>query len=413
MMNTGELTFVDRLNANIGGHFINDVIVLTEYDAVHAVKGPRTYTGYAAYNQIKNNSGKIIAIGDSSKEGLLNVQTGGNFTHRGDIDVSKIKFTIGGDLDIQNLPDQFVVKWDPGGKSKKGQDCFSVASQFTPSHLRARDGSINIVVGGDAKIYASLLSAAEDIWINAKSIQASARGEHYLGNVSIENRRRERTTKKESDIIIQKVRLEAGGNLRLIARHNIDVEGGEILAALEVVLNGENITLKPIQIVGENHVSQYGTRGFSYYKDTMTYSTHGVQTTDIVANHIKLAARNNVNIQASMLMAFEDIEINAGNDINIVEDLVHRYVHSKHFSAHLEFFGRKATHHAFQKQYVAAGRAFAREFGILKQVERLIEAIYKISRSVDCHDWVSRCGHLYFPFANSQNYDALICSGDT
>ncbi|MDP1975910.1 MAG: hypothetical protein Q8K37_08080, partial [Alphaproteobacteria bacterium] len=356
-----------------------------------------TYTGHEARHIIKKNPESILAMGDGkhfhdvktgallTKEkevatkgkGLLDIKAGKDFNHRGIIDVNDVKIVANGNLNVENLPDQFIVKWDPGAKAKQGMDCFSIASAFTPSEIRARDGSVKLVVGGDAKIYASLLAAADDIIVEAQGfIKAESKGESYLGNVSIENGRRNRTVRQESDIIIQKVSLEAGGDVRLIARENVDIKGGTIAAALEVFVSGKNVTLTPIQIIAENKVKSYGSRGFSYYKNKTAYSTHDVQTTDIVANNIKLAAKHNVNIKASMLMAFEDIEITAGNDINIVEDLVHHYVHSKSFSAHLNFFGRKAMEHSIQKQYAAAGRALAREFGIFNQVEELLEDKY-------------------------------------
>jgi hypothetical protein len=269
---------------------------------------------------------------------------------------------------------QFIARWDPGAKSKKGEDCFSIASQYTPSRLRARDGSIKIVAGGDAEIYASLLSAADDILIEAESIVASARGESYLGKVKIDNSRRNRTIKKEADIILQRVRIESGGNARFIARKNVKVTGGTILAALEVEFNGENISLRPIQIIAENKVKQYGSRGFTYYKDSEAYSTSEVASTDVIANRIKLDAKNDVNIKASMLMAMEDINITAGNDINVVEELVTHYVHSSQFEGHLKFFGQETMQRVLERDFKAARRSFECEFSNLSQMKRLLHA---------------------------------------
>ncbi|MDP3533153.1 MAG: hemagglutinin repeat-containing protein [Alphaproteobacteria bacterium] len=373
MYNSGQMCFVDSLKANINGSFSNDIIVVTEYDEVNGVKGTRTYTGHAARNAIKANSGQILAIGDG--KGLFDVKTGKDFNHRGIIDVNDVKIVANGNLKIENLPDQFVVRWDPGAGSKKGMDCFSIASQFTPSEIRARDGSVKLVVGGDATVYASLLAAADDIIVEAKGfIKAEAKGESYLGNVSIENGRRNRTIKQESDIIIQKVQVVANGNVRMIAHKNVNIKGGDIVAGLEVEIVGENINLTPIQLIAENKVKEYGSRGFSYYKNNMTYSTSNVATTDIHANSIKLSAKHDVNIKASMLMAMEDITINAGNNITIVEELVEHYVHSKSFSAHLNFFGKRAMDRVLKKDMRGATRAFAQEFGILNQMNRLIKA---------------------------------------
>jgi hypothetical protein len=274
------------------------------------------------------------------------------------------------------------VKWDPGAKAKQGMDCFSIASAFTPSEIRARDGSVKLVVGGDAKVYASLLSAADDIIVEAKGlIKAEAKGESYLSNVSIQNGRRNRTIRQESDIIIQKVQLVAGGNVRMIAHKNVDIKGGDIVAGLEVEMVGENINLTPIQLIAENKVKEYGSQGFSYYKNKMTYSTSNVATTDIHANSIKLAAKHDVNITASILMAMEDININAGNNITIVEELVEHYVNSSHFGAHLNFFGKKAMERVLNNDLKKAERCFNKvkndlisEFGTIDQINRLIKA---------------------------------------
>ncbi|MDP3533121.1 MAG: hypothetical protein Q8S31_07535 [Alphaproteobacteria bacterium] len=161
MGNTGQMCFVDSLKTNINESFSNDIIVVTEYEEVNGTKGTRTYTGHAARNAIKAYSGQILAIGDG--KGLFDVKTGKHFNHRGIIDVNDAKIVVSGNLKIENLPDQFIVRWDPGARAKQGMNCFSIASAFTPSEIRARDGSVKIVVDGDAKIYASLLSAANDI----------------------------------------------------------------------------------------------------------------------------------------------------------------------------------------------------------------------------------------------------------
>jgi hypothetical protein len=254
-------------------------------------------------------------------------------------------------------------------------DCYSIASAFTPSEIRARDGSVKLVVGGDAKIYASLLSAADDIIVEAQGmIDVEGKAESYLGNVSIQNGRRNRTIRKESDIIIQKVQLVANGNARFIARKNVNIEGGDIAAGLEVEIVGKNINITPIQLVAENKTKERGSRGFSYYKNNMIYSTSKIATSDIYGQNITLTADNDVNIKASMLMAIEDLAIEAGNDINIVEELVEHYVHSKSFSAHLNFFGRKAMERVLNKDMEGATRAFAQEFGVLNQLNRLIKA---------------------------------------
>ncbi|MDP1975829.1 MAG: hemagglutinin repeat-containing protein, partial [Alphaproteobacteria bacterium] len=371
-----------------------EVAKLTKDGAAKRIK-LHTYTGHEARHIIKKNPDSILAMGDgkhfhdvktgallTKKEevetkgkGLLDIKAGKDFNHLGIIDVNDVKIVANGNLNVENLPDQFIVKWDPGAKAKQGMDCFSIASAFTPSEIRARDGSVKLVVGGDAKIYASLLAAADDIIVEAKGrIEAKAKGASYLGNVSIENGRRNRTVRQESDIIIQKVQLVANGNVRMIAYKNVEIEGGDIVAALEVELVGDNIKLTPIQIVAENKVKEYGSRGFSYYKNNMTYSTANVATTDIRANNIKLSAKNNVNIKASMLMAMEDLVIEAGNNINVVEELVEHYVRSSHFGAHLNFFGKRAMDRVLKKDMRGATRAFAQEFGVLSQLNRLIKA---------------------------------------
>jgi hypothetical protein len=221
MRNTGQLCFVDSLKANINGNFTNDIIVIAEYEEVNGVSGRRTYTGHAARNAIKAHSGQILAIGDG--KGLFDVKTGKDFNHRGIIDVNNVKIVANGNLNVENLPDQFVVKWDPGAKAKEqGMDCFSIASAYTPSEIRARDGSIKIVVGENASVYASLLSAADDILLEAKHLKLEDRGESFVKNIAIDNSRRTRRTTQESGIIIQKVQVEAGCKLLYLPPYSPD-----------------------------------------------------------------------------------------------------------------------------------------------------------------------------------------------
>jgi adhesin HecA-like repeat protein len=381
MHNTGQISFVDHFMANINGHFTNDIIVVVEYKKVQGVRRHRTYSGYAARNQIKQNSGNIVAIGDG--RGLFNVKTGGDFKHRGDIDVKDVNLKVGGNFEMRNLPDQFIATWDPGGQSKKGQDCFSIASQYTPSHLRARDGSIVIVAGKQAKAYASLFSAADDIIMNAEKFEFSAEGEAYLANVDISNGRRKRVTTAIPGIIIQKVRAQAGQDIRLIAREDVTITGGDILAGLEVAIKGKNINLRPLQLMAEARRHEYGSHGLCYYINKTAHSISEVATTDVLGKNVAFDAENDINIKASILMAMESIKITAGRDINVVEELVHHYVHSSQFEGHLKFFGQETMQRVLDRDFRAAGRAFADEFSTLCHLKSLIKARHGADYAVE------------------------------
>jgi hypothetical protein len=94
-------------------------------------------------------------------------------------------------------------------------DCFSLASSYTPSENIATTGSVKIVVGKNAKVYASLLSAAKDILVNAKNLDMEGKGEAYFNKVTIANKGKKRKRTEEVGIIIQKVRAEAVGNITI------------------------------------------------------------------------------------------------------------------------------------------------------------------------------------------------------
>ena len=222
-----------------------------------------------------------------------------------------------GDLSLISAADEQHSAYN----SKKLKTQEDHVSQVSTTVKAGRDVSLS--AGQDLAVTASRVSAGDEAYLFAGNdlnlITAEDSDYSYYSKTKKGSwgKKSTKMSESESDVAISSS-IDAGKKVVISAAQDINLEGAKINSGGELLASaGHDINLEAAQNYSSQASASSKKGMFSSKSRSQSSSQTTLNSTELVADSIKLQADNDIALEAAALRAGGAIKLNAGNDVDI------------------------------------------------------------------------------------------------
>jgi filamentous hemagglutinin len=222
-----------------------------------------------------------------------------------------------GDLSLISAADEQHSAYN----SKKLKTQEDHVSQVSTTVKAGRDVSLS--AGQDLAVTASRVSAGDEAYLfagNDLTLNTAEDSDYSYYSKTKKGSWGKKSTKmseSESDVAISSS-IEAGKKVVISAAQDINLEGAKINSGGELLASaGHDINLEAAQNYSSQASASSKKGMFSSKSRSQSSSQTTLNSTELVAESIKLQADNDISLEAAALRAEGAIKLNAGNDVEI------------------------------------------------------------------------------------------------